>query len=1526
MQENEIHIELDDEDINDANNLHNGLIQIGRPEWADIWEVDHPNQAWINNCVIDTDNIHPADSYNQLSIITNRDFEVNPTNPNNPAPAYPEDYTFQNGVNIHYQNDPNANTLVSLSNGDKEADGVDMNAVAPMSSINLLESVDLGNIVMERPEGMDADQWIQHQINSNPLVEPDSVGVRIRDGEYVVDFSLPSGVNIKQTDHGNKYVPKLYANTVSLRFDAPVLADDIDLNRIGRYGVGNINADPATEIYPLDTPNTVDNVEQRSVGNTLSIARLDPKNGQNREEVSVKDFLGTFTVDTRSIIYYLQLENHVDTRSTWETITTISILPNTDEGFGENFCFKRAAVDTTISLYDKYDLFIQLVESDSKVNKFLMYYNGNDNDGEPQFTETVSAGTLYYKTNLAQYHNGVAPPTGNDKIDRISFLAYNKDNVFSMYSNTYTGRGQTVYGRISNSYIEFDFPKEIYLIAQEGDKPPELPDNSGVILQENKEVWIYTNGDHPVKPEAGKDAMKEVTVHVNVANSGNQSVEPNKLIQITDNGTHMYGPSSGYTSMGNVTVSVDVDQTVDANLEEDKRVEYTSNGTYNVTATPNQGYDGLENVIVKVNVPQTDGGSNYNLENEVDYIANERGDFTINPDTGYDGMKKVNLSVRVPELKIDNKVEKTYTANGSYEIDPASGSQGIAGATVTVRVPQPNIEAETDYTVTNNGDFTVSPSDNYSATKKVNLSVRVPQPKIGDRVIQSVTNNGTINIDPSNGDSGIAGATVNVELPLETNKDYGTVTTNGPITIEPTHGNLAMKKATVNVNVPKPNPVLKTLSIDNAEVHTYNNPGTGYDGYGPVNVNIPVGSLTINSLENTTYTPDYNSSTGSGKKYFSSVDVSLPIENKVTKTIRSNGDTTIIPTLPNQAMKEVGVNVQVPIQDAVSVEYTDNDTYYIDPIVIPSTDSDNYVSDQPNRLYKGIKKATVTVNVPMSEKTVSVDANSDLFDTVDNKITVIPDSGDKAMTKVTANIALQNEKVISAADIDSGNTTANANSETGNPLGYKSVRVDYAVEEKTDVELTSDDVNLDSDSDDYGQFTVTPSDDKNAMTSITGKVSLDPELVIGPEEISNYTEPLQPDKGNVGFGKVSINYPIETVTQASISQNGWSIISPTNGKVATEGVEMTVDTRPSIDNLYINFYKNGDTDEAKSALLNLKKFKELFGGENEKHIDIPMHSGLMVIGYNLLSENYVFIFHYNNENISLGVTISKDIEKFNEAIYLNTITIDNFDIGIMDNVTADIVVNNPSNGIIALLKNILITGFNIFEDMTDHYLYSFKFELSTKDNKIFYNIANEFNDEPQQLVIFPTLQSNRYISPTQNTKEFTVTTNGTTTIEPDNGYGAMGSVSLSIKLYLNSILYMFYKNTASYSYEFKFSEFDKYNNGSTITIPVNQFAILCFVNDGNNYVLNYYYNRTSTNYTTTANNNCIVYHSTIHTDPAVYRNLYRLIVKYVKDNISQNSLYYVIEQTEDSPNVIIKSIIINKNLFSIVNDNNEELL
>ena len=136
----------------------------------------------------------------------------------------------------------------------------------------------------------------------------------------------------------------------------------------------------------------------------------------------------------------------------------------------------------------------------------------------------------------------------------------------------------------------------------------ECPVDSGggsTPILESVQVEYTDNDDYTIEPSSGYDGISDVSVTVNVP-TPQPSLE-DVQVQYNNNNTYTIQPSSAqYDGIGTAEVTVNVQPTLQI-----KSVSYTDNNTY--TIRPDAGYQGLNQVYVRVNV---DGGGGGNVPPE----------------------------------------------------------------------------------------------------------------------------------------------------------------------------------------------------------------------------------------------------------------------------------------------------------------------------------------------------------------------------------------------------------------------------------------------------------------------------------------------------------------------------------------------------------------------------------------------------------------------------------------------------------------------------------------------------------------------------------------------------------------------------------------------------------------------------------------------------------------------------------------------------------------------------------------------
>lgn len=140
----------------------------------------------------------------------------------------------------------------------------------------------------------------------------------------------------------------------------------------------------------------------------------------------------------------------------------------------------------------------------------------------------------------------------------------------------------------------------------------------------------------------------------------------------------------------------------------------TKNNT-TTTITPDEGFDGMEQVTIKTQIP---------IQNEKSESITENGNYTINVDEGYEGLKKVKVDVQVEGIPVQETKTETIVDNGSYTILPDEGFEAIGNVTVDVNIP---IQDTKSLEITKNGSYTISADEEYEGMKQVDVVVSLPE-------------------------------------------------------------------------------------------------------------------------------------------------------------------------------------------------------------------------------------------------------------------------------------------------------------------------------------------------------------------------------------------------------------------------------------------------------------------------------------------------------------------------------------------------------------------------------------------------------------------------------------------------------------------------------------------------------------------------------------------------------------------------------------------------------------------------------
>lgn len=203
---------------------------------------------------------------------------------------------------------------------------------------------------------------------------------------------------------------------------------------------------------------------------------------------------------------------------------------------------------------------------------------------------------------------------------------------------------------------------------------------------------------------------------------------------------------------------------------QEKSVEYTQNAEYEVV--PDEGYDGLSNVNVKVDYkPKLQNVSAIvNYPEDHYYLPS----YEDHPSYGlYDGYGTVNISFKGPQIE-DIKYTSIYNITaGSQTVNPSDGYDAMKSVSITL----PPIDNSVDYAVTENGNYTIRPTVPKVAMQSVNLTVNVPSKEEETKSV-SYTANGSYTVQPTEGKT-LSEVSVEVNVPSSGKEEI-----DGQITID----------------------------------------------------------------------------------------------------------------------------------------------------------------------------------------------------------------------------------------------------------------------------------------------------------------------------------------------------------------------------------------------------------------------------------------------------------------------------------------------------------------------------------------------------------------------------------------------------------------------------------------------------------------------------------------------------------------------------------------------------------------------
>ena len=181
-------------------------------------------------------------------------------------------------------------------------------------------------------------------------------------------------------------------------------------------------------------------------------------------------------------------------------------------------------------------------------------------------------------------------------------------------------------------------------------------------------------------------------------------------VTITENGLRVFTPAAGYDGIGQVTINIEVPQS--SAVMEDKEYEVTDNGGYIIR--PSSGFDGMTSVFLSVDVPQSSGGT-YE-EGYEDGVADQKAklsstSFTQNSAyTRADGWSSVTVNVddRYDEGYADGYGDGEDAQKGRL-IETAITGNGIYHREDGFSVVEVNVPVSNDLIANLQGDYFVIP-------------------------------------------------------------------------------------------------------------------------------------------------------------------------------------------------------------------------------------------------------------------------------------------------------------------------------------------------------------------------------------------------------------------------------------------------------------------------------------------------------------------------------------------------------------------------------------------------------------------------------------------------------------------------------------------------------------------------------------------------------------------------------------------------------------------------------------------------
>ena len=319
----------------------------------------------------------------------------------------------------------------------------------------------------------------------------------------------------------------------------------------------------------------------------------------------------------------------------------------------------------------------------------------------------------------------------------------NKDITITQNGVYEVPEGYTGYGQIT---VALEMQPSKYFEAMENGRYTITPDDGyasmesvdidvNIPIQEEREIWIDTNGTYKLNTQKGYAGTKLWNVNVEV-------YQPNILdndtisLKAGDKGT--YTTPDGYNAVRTLDYEV-----APINILQSDNVTVKAGESKTYTA---EGYDGVKELNIEASAP------NILASDKVEVKAGET--ITYEVDDEYDGIKELEISASAPNIlqsdRITIKAGQTFTyevddeydgikqlevegtpnqditdeitENGTYTYVPEAEYSGIGNATINVNIP---LQDEKSQTIKQSGTYIITPDDDYKAVKKVNIEVDI---------------------------------------------------------------------------------------------------------------------------------------------------------------------------------------------------------------------------------------------------------------------------------------------------------------------------------------------------------------------------------------------------------------------------------------------------------------------------------------------------------------------------------------------------------------------------------------------------------------------------------------------------------------------------------------------------------------------------------------------------------------------------------------------------------------------------------